>query len=403
MPKDPPGRVAPEDSIRPSLLQPVTAGFLAAVVGFGSAFPIVLQGLAGVGASPAQAASGLLALCVVTGFLGAAHSIATRQPISIAWSTPGAALLITTGVPQGGFPAAVGAFIVAALLVVAAGLWRPFGRAVVAIPMSLASAMLGGVLLSLCLAPVRAVGAAPELALPIVIVWALGWRFARLYAVPLAVLVTAGIVVFATPMPAGALADIWPKPVFVAPEFSMAAVVSIAVPLFIVTMASQNVPGLAVMRGNGYHPEVSPVFISTGLFSGVTALFGGHAVNLAAITAALCAGPESHPDPARRWIAPVASGVAYLLLGLFAGFASAFIAASPPLLIQAVAGLALLSSLAGAVTSAMSKEDERLPAIVTFVTTASGVGFFGIGAAFWGLVAGGLLLALQRTGRPVGT
>src|SRR4051794_41022284 len=256
MPKDPPGRVAPEDSIRPSLLQPVTAGFLAAIVGFGSAFPIVLQGLAGVGASPAQAASGLLALCVVTGLLGAAHSIATRQPISIAWSTPGAALLITTGVPQGGFPAAVGAFMVAALLVVAAGLWRPFGRAVVAIPMSLASAMLGGVLLSLCLAPVRAVGAAPELALPIVIVWALGWRFVRLYAVPLAVLVTAAIVVFATPMPAGALADIWPKPVFVAPEFSMAAVVSIAVPLFIVTMASQNVPGLAVMRGNGYHPQV---------------------------------------------------------------------------------------------------------------------------------------------------
>jgi benzoate membrane transport protein len=347
MPKDPPATSPVETPIRQSsLLQPVTAGILAASVGFGSAFPIVLQGLAGVGASPAQAASGLLALCVVTGLLGAAHSIATRQPVSIAWSTPGAALLISTGVPNGGFAAATGAFMVAALLVVMAGLWRPFGRAVVGIPMSLASAMLGGVLLTLCLAPVKAVGAAPELALPIVIVWALGWRFARLYAVPLAVLVTVGIVVFATPIPAGALADIWPKPVLVMPEFTLSAAISIALPLFIVTMASQNVPGLAVMRGNGYQPDVGPVFISTGLFSGITALFGGHAVNLAAITAALCAGPESHPDPARRWIAPVASGVAYLLLGLFAGFASAFIAASPPLLIQAVAGLALLSSLA---------------------------------------------------------
>ncbi|UEM03011.1 benzoate/H(+) symporter BenE family transporter [Skermanella rosea] len=387
-----------KDTALRSLLQPTTAGFLAALVGFGSAFPIVLQGLAGVGASPAQAASGLLALCLVTGVLGAAHSIATRQPISIAWSTPGAALLIATGVPDGGFPAAVGAFVVAGGLVVLAGLWRPFGRAVVAIPMGLASAMLAGVLLDLCLAPVRAVGALPELALPIVVTWALGWRFARLYAVPLAVLVTVLIILFATPIPEGALADIWPNPVLVMPEFTLPAVVSIALPLFIVTMASQNVPGLAVLRGNGYQPQVAPVFVSTGLFSAASALFGGHAVNLAAITAALCAGPEAHPDPARRYLAPVAAGVAYVLLGLFAGFAASFIAASPPLLIQAVAGLALLSSLAGALAGALGRDDERLPAVVTFVTTASGVGFFGIGSAFWGLVAGGLLLALGRSG-----
>ena len=225
-----------------------------------------------------------------------------------------------------------------------------------------------------------------------------GWRFARLYAVPLAVLVAVLIILFATPIPEGALADIWPNPVLVMPEFTLPAVVSIAVPLFIVTMASQNVPGLAVLRGNGYRPEVAPVFVSTGLFGAASALFGGHAVNLAAITAALCAGPEAHPDPARRYLAPVAAGVAYVLLGLFAGFAASFIAASPPLLIQAVAGLALLSSLAGALAGALGRDDERLPAVVTFVTTASGVGFFGIGSAFWGLVAGGLLLALGRSG-----
>jgi benzoate membrane transport protein len=384
---------------RASLIQPVSAGLLAAIVGFGSSFPIVLQGLAGVGATPAEAASGLLALCVVKGCLGIGLSLKSRQPISIAWSTPGAAFLITSGVPQGGFPAAVGAFLVTAMLIVVAGLWRPFGRAVAAIPMSLANAMLAGVLLDLCLAPIKAIGTLPALALPIVVTWAVAWRFARLYAVPIALMVTLFIVVVATPLPSGALADIWPRPVFVVPAFSGLAVVGIAIPLFIVTMASQNVPGLAVLRSNGYEPDVPPIFVATGLASAVIAVFGGHVVNLAAITAALCAGPEAHPDPRRRYLAAATAGAAYVGLGLSAGFAAAFIAASPPLLIQAVAGLALLGSLASSLAAGLSREDERLPAIVTFVTSASGVAFFGIGAAFWGLIAGGLLLALARIGR----
>jgi benzoate membrane transport protein len=172
--------------------------------------------------------------------------------------------------------------------------------------------------------------------------------------------------------------------------------VSIALPLFIVTMASQNVPGLAVLRLNGYQPKVEQIFLSTGLASGVTALFGGHLVNLAAITAALSAGPEAHADPSRRYIAAVTAGASYLVLGLLAGLAAAFITAAPPLLIQAVAGLALLGSLAAALAAALTREGERIPVILTFVTTASGISFFGIGAAFWGLVAGGLLLGLNR-------
>jgi benzoate membrane transport protein len=378
------------------LMQPLFAGALASVVGFASAFTIVLAGFAAAGATPAQAASGLLALCVVKGFLGIGLSAWKRMPISIAWSTPGAALLVSTGAPQGGYPVAVGAFLAAAVLVVVAGLWRPFGRAVAAIPMALASAMLAGVLLDLCLAPVRAVGAMPALALPIVVVWALAWRFARLYAVPIAVVVTAAIVIFATQIPPGALTEISPQPILVQPVFSVDAFVGIAVPLFIVTMASQNVPGLAVLNANGYRPDVSPIFVSTGIASGIIALFSGHLVNLAAITAALCAGPEAHPDPAKRWLATAAAGAGYVVLGLFAGYFAAFIAASPPLLIQAVAGLALLGSLAGALAGALARDEERIPAILTLVTTASGISFFGIGAAFWGLLAGGAVLALTR-------
>jgi benzoate membrane transport protein len=383
-----------------SLLQPVSAGILAAIVGFASSFAIVVQGLAAVGATPAQAASGLLALCVTTGVLAIILSTRWRMPVSIAWSTPGAALLIATGLPAGGFPEAAGAFLVTALLIVAAGIWTPFGRAVAAIPMSLASAMLAGVLFDLCLAPVRAVGAMPWLALPVVLAWALAWRFARLYSVPIAVAVTGIIVAVATPIPPGALARIWSEPIYVAPAFSLDSIVGIALPLFLVTMASQNVPGLAVLNANGYRPPVPPIFLTTGLASAGLCLFGGHVMNLAAITAALCAGPDAHPDPGRRHVAASTAGVTYIGLGLCAGFAMAFIAATPPLLIQAVAGLALVGSLASALTAALGEEDDRLPCAVTFITTASGVSFFGIGAAFWGLVAGGLLLALDRV-RPL--
>jgi benzoate membrane transport protein len=379
-----------------SIVQPITAGILAAVVGYASSVPIVLAGFAAVGASPNQAASGLFAVSLVMGLIGIGLSLRNHMPVTVAWSTPGAVLLIATGMPEGGFAAAVGAFLVAGVLIVVAGLWRSFGRAVGAIPMPLASAMLAGILLGLCLAPVRAVAALPALALPIVVVWALALRFARAYAVPLAVVVTAVIVAVATEVPASAFANIVPEPVFVMPAFTLAAAVGIGVPLFIVTMASQNVPGLAVMTANGYRPDVGPIFVTTGIGSIAVALFGGHSLNLAAITAALCAGPEAHPDPARRWIASAACGAAYVVFGFGAGFATAFVTASPPLLIEAVAGLALLGTLISALSSSLSNDSDRLPAIVTFVATASGVSFFGIGAAFWGLVAGGALMAVLR-------
>jgi benzoate membrane transport protein len=357
---------------------------------------LVLQGLRAAGATPAQAASGLLAICVVQGVLSIGLSLRWRQPISIVWSTSGVALLIGTGMPEGGFAVAVGAFLVAGLLVIVAGLWDRFGRLVVAIPMPLASAMLAGILLELCLAPVHAVATLPTLALPIIVAWALCWRFARPYAVPIAVLVTAVTVGIATHVPPGALDDIMPRPQLVWPHFAPLTLLSISLPLFVVTMASQNVPGIAVLRNNHYRIRVGTIFVVTGLGSLVVAPFGGHALNLSAITASLCAGPEAHPDPARRYWASLTAGVGYIALGLSAGFAAAFVAASPPVLIEAVAGLALLGSLGAALASALAREQDRIPAVVTFVVAASGVTFFGIGPAFWGLVAGGTLLALDR-------
>jgi len=280
--------------------------------------------------------------------------------------------------------------------VIVAGVWRPFGRAVERIPVALAAAMLAGILLELCLAPLRAVGAMPALALPVVVAWAVALRFAPRYAVLIALVVAALAMSASTPVAAVILAGSWPQPHWIAPVFTLEALIGIAVPLFVVTMASQNVPGLAVMAANGYRMKPGPVFVATGLGSVLVAALGGQGVNLAAITAALCAGPEADPDPGRRWIAAVACGCSYFGLALVAGFATAFFAASPPVLIQAVAGLALLSSLAGALAASLADEETRMPAIVTLVTAASGISFFGIGAPFWALVGGGALMALTR-------
>lgn len=377
-------------------LHTVATGALAAFVGFASSFAVVLQGLAAVGASQAEAASGLMALAIAMGICAIYLSLKTRQPISIAWSTPGGALLASAGAVGGGFSAAVGAFMVTALLIMLSGLWKPLGRWVAAIPPALANAMLAGVLLGLCLAPVRAVAQMPALGLAIVVTWAVVAKIRRLYAVPAAVLVAMGLILATSPVPPTALGALWPAPVLVAPTFSLAAIVGIALPLFIVTMASQNIPGMAVLNLNGYHPAPGPLFRTTGLFSLAAAPFGGHAVNLAAITAALCAGQDAHPDPRRRYWAAVVAGITYILFGLLAGVATAFISASPPILIEAVAGLALLGAFGSALVGAVAEPQDREAAVVTFLVTASGLSFLGISGAFWGLIAGGALRALTR-------
>ncbi|MFG1810554.1 benzoate/H(+) symporter BenE family transporter [Streptomyces sp. NPDC049040] len=373
-----------------------TAGVIAAFVGFASSFAVVLEGLTKVGASHAQAASGLMALSLAMGVCAILLSLRSRLPISIAWSTPGGALLAGSAIPHGGFPVAVGAFMVTGVLIVVSGLWRPLGRWVSAIPAPLANAMLAGILLPLCLAPAQAVRSDPAIGLAVVLTWAVVGSVRKVYAVPAAVVVAVVLIATTTHITTAELGPMWPHPVGVVPHFTVAAVIGIALPLYVVTMASQNIPGIAVLGANGYHPEPGPLFGWTGAFSLLSAPFGGHAVNLAAITAALCAGDEAGPDRSRRYRAAVTAGGVYILLGLAAGAAVALVNAAPPHIIEAVAGLALLGALAGSLTAAMADPGQREAAVVTVVVTVSGVTFFGVSGAFWGLLAGGALYAVRH-------
>ncbi|WP_075289730.1 benzoate/H(+) symporter BenE family transporter [Pararhizobium arenae] len=386
--------------LRDFSLQALFMGLLTAFVGFASSFAVVLHGLTGVGATEAQAASGLMALSISMGVCAIVLSVATRLPVSIAWSTPGAALLSSSGAVAGGFNTAVGSFLICGALIVIAGLWKPLGRMVAAIPAALANAMLAGVLIGLCFAPVKAVAFNPLLGLPIVLAWVAVGAVNRLLAVPAALLAFALVLAFGIDMPADVFtrltATLVPQAEWVTPAFSFAGLVSIALPLFVVTMASQNIPGIAVLKVNGYEPNPGPLFATTGLFSILSAPFGGHAVNLAAITAAMCAGEDAHRDPARRYWAAIVAGLGYVIFGLLAATVTAFVSLAPKILIEAVAGLALVAAFSGSAMAAFKEPNSREAAAVTFLVTASGVSFAGISGAFWGLAAGGLMLALAR-------
>ncbi|OIQ93826.1 inner membrane protein YdcO [mine drainage metagenome] len=374
----------------------VGAGLLAALVGYTSSVAVVLAGLDATGASPAQKISGLAAVTFAMGLSGIWLSLKTRMPISVVWTTPGMALVAATPAISGGYPAALGAFLLTALLVVLSGLFRPLGRWTTAIPRPLSAAMLAGILLELCLAPFQALARQPAAMLAILLTWAVVGRLARLFAVPAALAVALVMVAVKSPVAALLPAGLLPHLLWTAPHLTWGAAIGIALPLFIVTMASQNIPGLTVLHSYDYQPPVPPLFWGTGLVSALIAPFGGPTVNLAAITAALCAGPEAGQDRARRWQAAVAAGLAYMALAALAALTVGLIAGVSPLLIEAVAGLALLAALGQALKAAVAEEAARIPALVTFLVTASGFSAFGIGPAFWGLVLGGALHLLFK-------
>ena len=379
-------------------VQAVGQGLLVALVGYASSVAVVIQGLTAVGATVPQVASALVVLGLAKGIVAVALSWSLRMPISIAWTTPGMALLATIGAVEGGFAAAVAAFIAVGALIMLTGLWSPLGRLVAAIPKPIASAMLAGILLKLCLAPFVALGKAPLVAGAVLVTWLAFMRIARGYAVPAAVTVALIAMAFDRPLAGVALADLVPHLEFVMPVFTWEAMVNIALPLFIVTMAGQNLPGLAVLSAYDYHPRVAPLLLSTGAASVAGAPFGMPSINLAAITAALCAGPDAHPDPARRYVAGIFGGVGYVLLAALAGVAALLVARSPPMLIEAVAGLALIGAFGGAMLNAVQDEGGRIGGLVTFLVTASGLALFGIGSAFWGLVIGLVVHQVLRAG-----
>lgn len=386
-----------------SLGQPITAGVITALVGFTSSFVVCVAGLRAVGATASQAASGLLALTVTFAIGILVLCIATRKPITLAWSTPGAAMLVTAGAGyHAGWAAAVGAFLVVGLLIIVTGLIPALGELIGRIPTPIAQAMLAGVLLTLCLAPMKSLALQPLLTLPILVVWLVATRWLARWALPLALvcaLVVIGIYVGVHGIPAGADIDWQPQLTWTTPHFDVSAIVGLAIPLYVVTMASQNVPGVAVLKSFGYQTPWRASMFVTGLGTVVGAPFGGHAINLAALSAALAAGDEAGPDRSRRWIAGVSSGVCYLVLAALSGVLVTVTAIAPHGLLESVAGLALLATFGNALLGALSDADHRIASTLTFVTAAAGVTLWGIGGAFWailvGLIAHGVLRRRQ--------
>ncbi len=370
---------------------PVSA-FVAAIVGFGGTLAIIIAASSAVGATQAQTASAVTALCLAMAIESLYLSWRTRMPVISAWSTPGAALVAASS----GFTVeeAVGAFIVTAILLVATGLFGPLTRLIARIPGSVASGMLAGIVVTFAINAVRAIPADPWLILPLIAAFFV-LRLVNPALSVLAVLVGGGLVAFLTgrvgTLPTPELSTL----TLIVPSFSLSAAIGLALPLYLVTMASQNLSGLAVLRAAGYHPAPGPLIGVTGFVSLATAPFGALTSNLAAISAAICTGPDVHPDPAERWKTGPFYALFYLVFAVFGASLVAIFAVLPQSLIALVAGLALLGALANALSIALKDEAERMAATVTFAVTASGLTLFGIGSAFWGLVAGLLVLGLD--------
>lgn len=380
-------------------LSTVAAGFVTVLVGFASSAVIVFEAARTLGASQAQIGSWMWALGLGMGVTCIVLSLRWRMPVVTAWSTPGAAMLIggAAAVPLSD---AIGAFLLAAVLTAVAGFSGIFASAMRRVPVSLASGMLAGVLLRFGLDLFVAARTQLGLVLAMLAVYLCGRRLFPRYTVIATLLVGIAIAAAGGTLHWSGVALSVARPEFIMPTLSWPALIGIALPLFVVTMASQNVPGVAVAQAAGYTLPVSPVIGWIGVVNALLAPFGAYALNLAAITAAICMGPEAHEDRARRYTAAVAAGVFYLLIGVFGATVAALFAAFPRELVMAIAGIALLGTIGNSLTTALKDEGEREPALVTFLVTASGLTLGGVGAAFWGLIAGAIVLLVMKRPRP---
>ena len=377
-------------------LSAIIAGFVTVLVGFTSSAVIVFQAAQALNATPAEIASWMWALGWGMGLTCIGLSLRYRAPVVTAWSTPGAAMLITSaaGVPMA---EAIGAFLVSGLLITLAGFTGWFERLMNRIPLSIAAGMLAGVLLRFGLDVFTALETQFAMTLAMFCTYLALRRVNPRYAVVAALGVGMAIASFQNLIQFDAVSLQLAQPVLTMPRFSLGSLVGVALPLFVVTMASQNVPGVAVLRASGYASvPISPVIGWTGAATVILAPFGGFALNLAAITAAICMGREAHEDPGKRYVAAIAAGFFYILIGLFGATVGAVFAAFPSELVLAIAGLALLGTIGNGLFTALRDESQREPALITFLVTASGVTLFGIGSAFWGLIAGAMALMIYR-------
>lgn len=373
----------------------MVAGFVTVLVGFSSSGILIFQAAQALGATPAQTSSWLWALCVGMAVTSIGLSLRYRTPITTAWSTASAAMLISIASSLN-MAEAIGAFIISAVLISVVGFTGLFERVMAYVPMSLAAAMLAGILLRFGIGAFTAINTQPTMILAMFCAYLLMRRRQPRYSVLAALIVGVMIARWQGILHFQHLELTMVRPVWVWPQFSLHSVIGVAIPLFIVTMASQNMAGVAAIKSFGYHAPISPVIGWTGIANLFFAPFGAFSINLAAITAAICLGQEAHPDKNKRYMSSVFAGVFYLLMGVFATTMAALFAAFPQELVLALAGIALLGTIGNGLATALQHENEREAALITFLVTASGLSVWGIGSAFWGLVAGGFVLLLSR-------
>lgn len=373
----------------------LSAGFIAILVGFSSSVAIVLQAAQAVGATPEQQNSWLLALGLGMGLTSIGFSLRYKQPILTAWSTPGAALLASNN-DEIGIAAATGAFLFSASLIFLVGFSGWFERAMNRLPIALGAAMLAGVLMPFGLNVFFSLETQPLLIGVMLLTWLFGHNLWPRYNIPLVLVVGIAFSHFGGLLSLSELQVEIAKPVWVTPRFEWSTLLGVGLPLFVVTMASQNLPGIATLKVAGYSPAVSPIISWTGIATAILAPFGGYALNLAAITAAICAGKEADEDPDQRYKSSLVAGVLYILMGVFGATVVALFALFPQELVLAIAGLALLSTIANSLHNALAESSTRDAALAAFLVTFSGISPLGIGSPFWGLVAGGVLMGIAK-------
>lgn len=372
------------------------AGFVAVLVGYASSAAIIWQAAAAAGADASQIAGWMTALGLGMGVSTLALTLWRKVPILTAWSTPGAALLVT-GLQGVTLSQAVGVFIFANALIVLCGITGIFARLMKIIPHSLAAAMLAGILLRFGMQAFASLQGNLLLCGSMFAVWLLCKVWLPRFAVVAALLAGGAVAGFSGEVTTSQIAFSFVAPSWIAPEFTPALLLSVGVPFFLVTMASQNAPGFATLQASGYRVPISPLIVATGGLALLLSPFGVYSICIAAITAAICQSPEAHPDPQKRWFAAAAAGVFYLLAGIFGGSITSLMSALPMAWIQMLAGLALLGTISGSLFQALNQESERDAAVVTFLVTASGVTLGGVGSAFWGLALGGVSYVLLST------
>jgi benzoate membrane transport protein len=382
------------------LRAPIIAGAVASITGTAATTAIFLSAFLAIGATKEQTISMVAIMLVFYGALSIFLSWRHKMPLSVVWSTPGAALLTGASLTGVGFANVMGGILITGLLLALTGLWPKLGDLVSRIPKSIASAMLAGVIFNFCVAPFIASASYPTLVLPVIAVWMLLYWLAPLWASPVAIVLAFTLIGINQGLSVSA--SDWLIGInMVQPEFSIASVFTIALPLYLVAMASQNIPGIAIMKSFGYEVPFRSSLVTTGLGTVVASFFGGFVMNLAAITAALNANEQAHKDPTKRWIASVSGGLVYWVFAVFAGVAVAFVYQTPRELLLAASGLALLPTIVNSFNVMLETAEQRLPAVITFLVASSGVAFFSVGAAFWAILLGLALIALLKLRNPL--